>query len=120
MRHRVVGKKLSRTTGHRKALLKNLASEIVIHGKIDTTLAKAKYVRPFVEKLITRAKLGGTDENVRFLKSRLGSDEAVRKLVTEVGPSNKKREGGYTKVIKTGNRNGDQAKTARIELVKNK
>ena len=120
MRHRQKGKKLGRLASHRKALLKNLSKDLVLHGKIDTTLAKAKYVRPFVEKLITRAKSGDTYENMRVLKSRLGSESAVKKLLSEVGPANKKRSGGYTRIIKTGNRGGDNAKLATIELVEKK
>lgn len=124
MRHRVVKKTLGRDGDHRKALLSNLSSQLIEKGKIDTTLAKARYLKPKVEKMITKAvkayKSGDkiTKFNIiKLLKKELRSDTSTRKLIDEVAPKFLKRPGGYTKIIKTGNRDGDNALTARIELV---
>lgn len=119
MRHRVSGKKLNRDREHRTALLKNLSESLIMHDGIKTTLAKAKYLRPYVERLITKAKTQDY-QAVRYLKSRLYSDLAVRKLITQIAPANKNRPGGYTRITKTGNRGGDNAQMARIELVEPK
>ncbi len=116
MRHRDTDKKLGRDAEHRKALLKNLSESLIVHGAIKTTLAKAKYVRSYVEKLVTRAKTQNY-ETVRYLRRKIYSEDAIRKLVEVVGPANKDRNGGYTRIIKTGNRVGDNAQTARIEFV---
>lgn len=117
MRHRVVGKKLNRDKDHRAALLKNLASSLIMNGKIETTLVKAKFVKPFIEKLITKAK-DNSFNSLRLLKSRLGSDEAIRKLVSEVAPTFKERNGGYTRIQRSGKiRKGDNSELAIIEFV---
>lgn len=119
MRHRVVGKKLNRDKDHREALLKNLASSLLLSGKIETTVTKAKFVRPFVEKLITKAK-DSSFNSLKLIRSRLGNEAALRKLVSEVAPSFKDRNGGYTRIQKTGKiRKGDNSELATIELVKN-
>lgn len=124
MRHRVVKKTLGRDGDHRKALLSNLSSQLIEKGKIDTTLAKAKYFKPKVEKLITKAVRAHKSEDkitkfniVKLIKKELKSDTATRKLIDEIAPKFLKRAGGYTKIIKTGNRDGDNALTARIELI---
>jgi len=119
MRHRVVGKKLNRDKDHREALLKNLASSLLLSGKIETTVTKAKFVRPFVEKLITKAK-DSSFNSLKLIRSRLGNEAALRKLVSEVAPSFNDRNGGYTRIQKTGKiRKGDNSELATIELVKN-
>lgn len=116
MRHNVSGKKLSRSSAHRKALLRNLSTSLVKYGSIETTLAKAKYVRPYVEKLVTKAKAGDTNA-VRRAKKDLFTEEMVRKLVKEVAPKFLKRNGGYTRIRRLGKRDGDNAQMARIEWV---
>lgn len=117
MRHRVVGKKLNRDKDHRLALAKNLASSLLINGKIETTLTKAKFVKPFVEKLITKAKKN-TYNSLRLLKSRLNDEVAIEKLFSDIAPSYKDRNGGYTRIKRTGKiRKGDNSELAIIELV---
>ena len=124
MRHRVVKKKLNRDMDHRKSLALNLSSQIIENGKINTTLAKAKYVKPKIEKMITKAvKAHKSDDKifkfntVKALRKSLRSEEIVKKLMEEIAPKFAERAGGYTKIIKTGNRGGDNSPTARIELV---
>jgi len=118
MRHRVIGKKLSRDKDHREALLKNLASSLILNGKIETTLVKAKFVRPFVEKLITKAK-DNSFNSLRLLRTKLGNEEALRVLFNEVSPTFSNRNGGYTRISRVGKiRKGDNAELATIELVR--
>jgi len=126
MRHRVVKKKLNRDMDHRKSLALNLSSQIIENGKINTTLAKAKFIKPKIEKLITKAiKAHKSDDKIfkfntiKALRKSLKSEEVIRKLMEEIAPKFSERPGGYTKIIKTGNRDGDSAPTARIELVSN-
>jgi large subunit ribosomal protein L17 len=117
MRHRVVGKKLNRDKDHRQALLKNLASALILNGKIETSVVKAKFVKPFVEKLITKAK-DNSFNSIRLIRSRLGNEDALRKLIAEVAPEYKERNGGYTRIKKLGIiRKGDNSEMAMIELV---
>ncbi len=116
MRHRVKTTSLHRDIDHRKALIKNLSSSIVEHEKVVTTLAKAKFIRPHIEKLITRAKKGADFNNVKYMKNKLTTDENVRKILTDLGPRFSGKPGGYTRIIKIGNRDGDKAEMARIEL----
>lgn len=116
MRHRKKGRQLSRTSEHRKMLLRNLAISLVQHGRIETTTAKAKELRIFVEPLITRAKRG--DLHARRLVSRQIHDrEALSKLFDEIAPRYAERPGGYTRVLRLGHRSGDAAEMALIELV---
>lgn len=115
MLHHKKGRKLGRKTDARKALLRSLAFNLIKHGKIKTTEAKAKEVRPFVEKLITKAKVGGVAER-RLLSARVGVITS-KKLVDDIGPKYKKRAGGYTRIIKMAARKGDASKMALIELV---
>lgn len=124
MRHRVAKKKMGRPAGHRDALEKNLAVSLIIHEKIETTLEKAKFVKPFVERVITKAKKGFSSPDkivvfntVKELRKAIGNEEAVKKLMDNLAGRFEKRPGGYTRIIKTGNRDGDNANTARIELL---
>jgi len=118
MAHRAKQKKLSRGPNERSALLKNLANSLILHEKIVTTLARAKAARPFVEKLVTRAR-EDTLENRRYLLAKLGVDPAVRKLFELIGPTFKERPGGYTRIIKLPPRVGDAASLAVLEFVEN-
>lgn len=126
MRHRIDKKKLSRDPEHRLSLAKNLASSVIQHEKIETTLPKAKFAQRYVEKLITRAKEFSSDDKiVRFntlkaLQSKLYDKEIVRKLVDDVAPRFSSRHGGYTRVTKTRIRRGDNSVMARLELVETK
>lgn len=116
-RHAFKGRKLSRTAGPRKALIKALASQLILHEKITTTLEKAKEVQPVVEKLITRAK-SGTIADRRIAEKTLSlRDKAAEKLFSEIGPLFKDRNGGYTRIIKLENRVGDNAKMAQIQIL---
>ncbi len=116
MRHRIKGRKLSRNTAHRKALLRNLALAIIQNEVIKTTLPKAKEIRPFVEKLFTIAK-NDTLSNRRLAISILGSDIAIEKLFKDIGPRIANRNGGYTRILKYGFRTGDKAPMALFEMV---
>jgi large subunit ribosomal protein L17 len=118
MVHRVSQKKLSREKDARRALLKSLANSLILHEKIITTQARAKAVRPFVEKLVTQAK-EETLETRRYLLAKLGAENAVRKLLELVGPTFKERAGGYTRIIKLTPRGGDAADMAVLEFVEN-
>lgn len=116
MRKRKKGRKLSRKKSQRKALLKSLASSLLLKEKIETTEAKAKEVSRFVEGQISRAKIGNLAS--RRLLSNFFSSPIVKKLIDEIGPRYKERKGGYTRIIKLGQRGSDGAKMAIIELVK--
>jgi large subunit ribosomal protein L17 len=116
MRHRVGHRKLQRATGHRNALLRNLAAALIKHEQITTGIAKAKELRPYVEKLITLAKRGGLS-NRRLAHSRLLDDAQLAKLFDVLAERYKDRAGGYTRVIKAGFRASDAAPMAVIELV---
>jgi large subunit ribosomal protein L17 len=118
MRHRKAGRSLRRTSEQRLALLRNLATSLIEQGAIETTEAKAKELRPFVEKLITKARTG-TLHARRLAGKHVQKREAADKLFQEVGPKFAKRSGGYTRILKTGFRKGDGAEMARIELVEN-
>ncbi len=117
MRHQRKTVKLGRTQGHRNALLSNLAVSLIDHGKIKTTVAKAKAVRPFVEKLVTKAKTGTLHARRMALADLRHNEIAVRKLFTEIGPLNAERKGGYTRIVKLGMRRSDAAEMAIIEWV---
>lgn len=116
MRHQKKKKILNRKTSHRKALLKNLAQSLILYEKIKTTEAKAKVLRPIVEKLITKGKVNNL-HNRRELKKFLPTKNAVDKVLEVLGPKYKDRPGGYTRIIKIGDRQGDGAKMAIIEFV---
>ena len=116
MRHNHGYRKLGRTSSHRAALLKNLTIAIVKAGRIETTLPKAKELRSYVEKLITRARKGDFNAH-KFVFAHLQDKEATNKLVTEIAQKYTNRNGGYTRIIKTRVRKGDAAEMAYIELV---
>ncbi|MFL6845350.1 MAG: 50S ribosomal protein L17 [Allosphingosinicella sp.] len=116
MRHRVGGRKLQRTSSHRAALFRNMAAALIKHEQITTTTAKAKELRPYVEKLITLAKKGGLS-NRRLAHARLLDETQLRKLFDVLAPRYAAREGGYARVIKAGIRASDAAPIAIIELV---
>lgn len=116
MRHRKKGRQLGRTASHRTAMLRNMATSLFLHGRISTTTEKAKELRPFAEKLITLAKRG--DLHARRLAGRKIADKDVLfKLFDSIGPRFAERPGGYTRILKTGHRQGDGADMALIELV---
>ena len=116
MRHRKTGRKLNRNSPQRNSLKKGLAISIIEHESVNTTLAKAKEIRGFLEPLVTLAK-ENTVANQRLAYSKLRSKEAVAKLFDELGPRYKDRPGGYFRVIKSGLRNGDKAPSAQVEFV---
>ena len=116
MRHRKEGRQLRRTSEQKLALMRSLAASLIERGAIETTEAKAKELRPFVEKLITKARSGTLHDRrqaVRHVQKR----ETADKLFQELGPKFARRPGGYTRILKTGHRKGDGAEMARIELV---
>ncbi len=116
MRHRVKGRQLSRTASHKKALLNNMATSLFEHGRIVTTTAKAKELRPFAERLITLARRGDLHAR-RLVERRIKNREVLGRLFSEIGPRFASRPGGYTRILKLGHRAGDGAETARIELL---
>ncbi len=116
MRHRLSGRKLNRTSEHRKALLANMAAALIKHEQIETTLPKAKELRPFVEKLVTLGKRGGLHARRQVL-SVLNDAKLADKLFTTLAERYKARAGGYTRVLKAGFRYGDAAPMAIIEFV---
>lgn len=116
MRHGVKSKKLNRTSSHRKAMLSNLAVALVLHEQVTTTLAKAKILRPVVEKLVTLGKKGGLNSR-RQLISFAKSDLAVAKLMEIMPKRYESRSGGYLRIMRAGFRYGDMAPLAIIEFV---
>jgi large subunit ribosomal protein L17 len=116
MRHRKKGKKIGRTASHRKRTLQALSNALIENKRITTTVAKAKALRPFVEPLITRAK-EDTQHNRRQVFRHLQNKEAIQELFGEVSERVGDRPGGYTRIIKLGQRSGDGAELAMIELV---
>jgi large subunit ribosomal protein L17 len=116
MRHRKTGRRLNRTSSHRKAMFANLAASLIRHEQIVTTLPKAKDLRPIVEKLVTLAKRGDLHARRQAIAEMrdLGS---VKKLFETIGPRYRERAGGYTRVLKAGFRHGDNAPVAVIEFV---
>ena len=116
MKHKIKGKKLNRTSSHRKALFKNMAQAIIKHEQIITTLPKAKTMKPIIDKLITLAKKGSLHSR-RQAFSRLRDNKMVTKLFEILASRYADRKGGYTRVLKAGYRYGDSAAMAVIELV---
>ena len=116
MRHNKAINHLGRKSGHRKALLANMASSLILHKRIETTVAKAKALKPYVEPLITKSKEDSTHSR-RVVFSYLKNKEAVTELFRTVAPKIADRPGGYTRVLHTGFRQGDAAEMALIELV---
>ncbi len=116
MRHRNKGRKLSRTASHKRATMRNLATSLFRHGRIETTTAKAKELRPYAERLVTLAKRG--DLHARRLVATKIQDRAVLgTLFDDIGPRYSERPGGYTRILKLGNRKGDAAEMSLIEMV---
>jgi len=116
MRHLKSGRKLSRTTSHRKAMLANLATSILDNGRVTTTVEKAKEVRKVVEHMITFGKKG-TLHAIRLAAETIRNKEILTKLFNDIAPGYKDREGGYTRILKLKRRKGDNAELAIIELV---
>jgi len=116
MRHRLHGRKLSRTWSHRKAMLANMAAALIKHEQITTTLPKAKELRPYVEKLVTLGKRGDLHAR-RLLIAKIRDATTASKLIDVLAPRYAERPGGYVRVLKAGFRQGDNAPMAVIELV---
>jgi len=116
MRHRNAGFKLGRNTSHRNALLRNLVTSVIIEDRVETTVAKAKAVRPHVEKMITLGKKGDVHARRQAL-SFLRTDDAVKRLFDTVAPRYGDRQGGYLRIVRTGFQKGDGAEKAFIELL---
>jgi large subunit ribosomal protein L17 len=116
VRHHKSGRKLGRDASHRKALYANLTGALIEHGRIKTTVAKAKEVRPVAEQMITLGRRGGVHARRQALKF-LRSQDVVHKLFSDVGPRFKDREGGYSRIVRIGPRLGDAAEMAYLELV---
>ena len=117
MRHRKKKRKLGRTSSHREATLSNMAVAFITHGRITTTHAKAKVLRPVVEKLITLGRRQDEVSARRQANALLKDKEAVRKLFSELGPQYSSRNGGYTRIMQLGPRKGDAAPMAILEMV---
>ena len=116
MRHKIGGRKLQRTAGHRTAMFRNMAAALIKHEQITTTLPKAKELRPYVEKLITLAKHGGLS-NRRLAHARLLDETQLAKLFDVLAERYATREGGYTRIIKANFRKSDAVQMAIIELI---
>jgi large subunit ribosomal protein L17 len=116
MRHRRAGKKLGRDSAHRRALYSNLAGALIEHGRIKTTVAKAKAVKPFAEQMITLGKRGDLHAR-RLALAELRSQDVVHQLFADVAPRFADRPGGYTRIVKLGPRLGDAAEMVYLELV---
>jgi len=116
VRHAKAGKKLGRDSAHRKALYSNLTGALIEHGRIETTEAKAKAVKPFAEKMITLGKRGDLHARRQALAA-LRSNDVVHQLFAEVAPRFAQRPGGYTRIVKLGPRLGDAADMVYLELV---
>lgn len=116
MRHKISGRKLNRTSSHRKALFKNLAQALIRHEQITTTLPKAKDLRPVVEKMVTLAKRSDSHARVQLIDA-LQDKILADRLISEIAPRFSNRNGGYTRVIKAGFRYGDNSPMAIIEFV---
>jgi large subunit ribosomal protein L17 len=116
MRHHRAGRKLGRDAAHRKALYANLTASLIEHGRIKTTVAKAKEVRPVAEEMITLGRRGDVPARRQALKF-LRSQDVVHRLFSDVGPRFADRPGGYSRIVKLGPRQGDAAEMAYLELV---
>jgi len=116
VRHRKKGRQLSRTSSHRKATLRNLATSLFQHERIETTTAKAKELRPYAERLITLARRGDLHAR-RLAAMKIQDRQVLGKLFDDIAPRYTERPGGYTRILKLGNRRGDAAEMSLIELV---
>lgn len=117
MRHRKKGRQLSRTRSHKRATMRNMATALFRHERIETTTAKAKELRPYAERLITLARRGDVHAR-RLAASKIHDREVLGKLFDEIAPRYAERPGGYTRVLKLGSRKGDAAEMSLIELVR--
>lgn len=118
MRHKIAHRKLGRTSTHRKALLTNLSISLIEYGKIETTLPKAKELKSHLEKIITKARVGDFNAH-RFVFSKLQNKEATKKLLSEIAPRFKEKNGGYLSIKKTRIRRGDATMLASLEILEN-
>ena len=116
MKHNITHRKLNRTSSHRKALLMNLSNALIKHEQITTTLAKAKELKSFVDKLITLGKKGDLQSRRKAI-SILNDEKNINKIFSSIAERYKERSGGYTRIVKIGNRFGDNSPTAIIELI---
>ena len=116
MRHNRKGRQLSRSTSHRRAMLRNLVTSLFEHERVTTTVAKAKEARPVAERLITRARAGGLAAR-RYVSSYVMSEDVAKKLMEDIAPRFATRPGGYTRIFKLGTRHGDNAEMSLIQLV---
>lgn len=116
MRHRRSKRKLNRSGSHRTALLRNLSRALVLNERIETTVPKAKELRSFIEKIITKAKKGPAASYV-LVMSKLPQKDICKKIFEEIAPKYMERKGGYTRILRTRNRKGDNAEMAIIEFV---
>jgi large subunit ribosomal protein L17 len=116
VRHRKKGRKLSRTASHKKATMRNMATSLFRHERIETTTAKAKELRPYAERLITLARRGDLHAR-RLAATKIQDREVLGKLFGDIAPRFMERPGGYTRILKLGNRKGDAAEMSLIELV---
>jgi large subunit ribosomal protein L17 len=114
-RHGYQGRKLQRAAGPRRALIRGQVTSLVLHEQITTTEAKAKEIAPYFERLVTKAKKGDL-HNRRQIRAFLLTDRATEKMITQIAPAFKERAGGYTRVVKLGNRQGDNAAMAAVML----
>jgi large subunit ribosomal protein L17 len=119
MRHRLAHRKLNRNPAQRKALLRGLATQLLEHGRIETTLERAKELRGVVEPLVARARVDSV-ANRRYVAACVYGEKALKRLFTEVAPANATRPGGYTRILQLGFRPGDHARRAIIEFVESK
>lgn len=116
MRHGMHGRKLGRTTSHRRAMFRNQLASLVEHGRIETTLPKAKELRPVIEKIITQGKRGSLHAR-RLVRRWISNRHLVKKIFDEIAPRFSERPGGYMRIIKLGPRKGDAAEMALLEFV---
>lgn len=116
MRHAVKGRKLGRTSSHRRALFRNQLASLIQHGRIRTTVAKAKELRPLAERMITRGK-DDTVHSRRMVRKWVASRENVKKLFDDIAPRFSDRPGGYLRIVKLGPRKGDGAEEAILEFI---
>ncbi len=116
MRHRKKGRKLSRTASHKKATMRNMATSLFRHERIETTTARAKELRPYAERLITLARRGDLHAR-RLAATKIQDREVLGKLFADIAPRFAERPGGYTRILKLGHRKGDAAEMSLIELV---
>lgn len=116
MRHQKAKKTLNRPANHRRSLKKNLALSFFEHEKIETTVAKAKYIKPIIEKIITVGKKDNLTAK-RYIIKKISSNKIATKIIKEISPKYKDRQGGYTRITKIGNRKGDGSETVYLTLV---